>query len=597
MMGSLRRWLAQIAWDRGGLIGLLTLVLYVWIAPGHIVDGDNAEFSTLAALGGTAHPSGYPAYVLWLRAWSWLPAESPAHAAAIATALLGAAQMVVLHAACRAWGARPAAASIAVAIFAGAPAVLAIYTEAEVFAMNGLVVSLILWVAATGGPLRGAWRCAALGLIAGLGMANHLTCTLLAPIGVLGVVRGLREMPRGKPVGALLAVAGLVAGLTPYLYLLVAPEHAGTWGKPETLGDVLHVFLRSDYGGPGSFAANAAETYPGANLTALGETFVRTWLYIPGILGVCALGYRCARPGRAETRWGWGLLAACVVISGPALVTRFNLEPRDNLVSYVVERFHLLPMLLLVIPVAAACELVAALLERRWSGAVARLQSRALGMVLVACGFAAVVSTSLPHVLAAHAPAVELSLRNMVRSLPPGAVVIGSSDDLHSGMPYVQLVLGERPDVIYVNWAMMRSEWYRARVAARGVTFRVERKGLASVHVAHSVLASGRPLFVDRMQANILRALPHHHHGLLYRVLPPGTPAPAIEEVFELNKQLYAAFELTYPRPGLQDRWPTQIHVRYAWTWKQLALQLHEARRYEDAAWAIEAARDLGPQP
>jgi len=78
--------------------------------------------------------------MLWLRATSWIPGETPAHSAAIATAVLGAATMLVLHAACRAWGARPLAASLAVAVFAAAPVVLRVSTEAEVFALNMLVV-------------------------------------------------------------------------------------------------------------------------------------------------------------------------------------------------------------------------------------------------------------------------------------------------------------------------------------------------------------------------------------------------------------------------------------------------------------------------
>ena len=40
---ALRQRFARIALDCGGLIGLATLVLYVWIAPTHIVDGDNQD--------------------------------------------------------------------------------------------------------------------------------------------------------------------------------------------------------------------------------------------------------------------------------------------------------------------------------------------------------------------------------------------------------------------------------------------------------------------------------------------------------------------------------------------------------------------------
>src|SRR4249920_3715606 len=114
---SLRNCMRDALVQRGGLVTFAMLVLYGWLAPAHVVDGDNAEFCTLAATGGAAHPSGYPLYVLWLRALSWLPG-TPAHAAALATVILAAASMGVLHAACRAWGARPLAATFATLVFA-----------------------------------------------------------------------------------------------------------------------------------------------------------------------------------------------------------------------------------------------------------------------------------------------------------------------------------------------------------------------------------------------------------------------------------------------------------------------------------------------
>src|SRR5215468_2673741 len=148
--------------DRGGLIALVALVGYVWLAPPWFVDGDNAELAVLGTVGGVAHPTGYPAYLLWLRAMAWLPGTTPAHTTAIATAILAAIQLVVLHAACRAWGARPIAATAAVAIYASGPVVMRYSSEAEVFAMNQLVVAIVVTLAARAGPLRGVRRVAAL---------------------------------------------------------------------------------------------------------------------------------------------------------------------------------------------------------------------------------------------------------------------------------------------------------------------------------------------------------------------------------------------------------------------------------------------------
>ena len=587
---SLRRW-HSIAFERGGLLGLLTLVLYVWLAPAHIVDGDNAELAVLGALGGTAHPTGYPAYVLWLRAWSWLPV-GPAHASAIATAILGAAQIAVLVNACRAWGARTAAANAAVAIFAGAPVMLAMYTEAEVFALNGLVAALVIWFAAQAGPLRGGWRCAALGLVAGLGMANNLTCTLLAPVGVLGVIRGIRETDgKGRAIGG--AVAGLALGLTPYLYLLIAPDHAGTWGKPASLGDLLHLFLREDYGGPGTFMPNGGSALPIENLAALAQTMLRSLLWVPAIAGVLMIAVRVARPV-GETRWAWLVLAASFCLAGPLLASRFNLEPGVLNYSYVLERFHILPILILVVFVAAAFDLALGFVVPRMP---TRIQSAAWGGALLVVGFLAIAGRSLPHILRAHVPAVDQLVRNTLRSLEPRAVVIGTADDMKAGMAYLQLVEGERPDVFYIQWLMMTMEWYRDRVVTAGIPYRLGEPGIASVVIAERVLAQGRPLYVDSRQGNILKTFPHYHYGVLFRVLPRGTKAPPIGEVFKINQEVYAKFELTYPRPGLDDRWATVVHLKYARTWRQLAMVLDRVGKKEEAAWALAAAREIGPAP
>src|SRR3954471_5296389 len=132
--------------SRGVALGLLIMIAYLWLAPTHIVDGDNAELATLGAIGGVPHPTGYPLYMLWLRAMQWLPGANAAHTAALATAILGALSILVLHAACRAWGARPTAATLACAIFAAAPVVAEMNTEAEVFALNNLMAALILWL-------------------------------------------------------------------------------------------------------------------------------------------------------------------------------------------------------------------------------------------------------------------------------------------------------------------------------------------------------------------------------------------------------------------------------------------------------------------
>ena len=576
----------------GGALTLAVLVIYLALAPSHIVDGDNAEFAAVGAIGGRPHPSGYPAYVLYLRLMSWLPGASPAHTAAIATVLLSAALVFVLHAACRAWGARPVAATLAVALYAASPVVLRMHTEAEVFGPNALVVATVLWLAAVRGPLRGIWRVAVLALVAGLGLGNHLTCVMVAPIGLLGAVRGIRETSTSKVVTALAGIVGLAVGLSTYAYLLVA-DGPISFGQVDGLGDIYDFFTRADYGGPGAFLPGANPVSPWTSEGALVATLGRAWLWLPGALGLGMLGVGIARPqATGETRWGWALLLVCWLVAGPVLAFRFNIEP-TGLGLYVCQRFHLLPLLLLTIPVALAFDQLGERLAPRIRSE--RLRSAAFGTGLGVIVFLALTATSLPWLRGVHSPAMEMGVRNMLRSMPPDAVIVVNSEDLCFGADYLQHATGERLDVEVACWLVTSRQWYRERLRKRGVPV----PGAYSLQLtraqAEAIFATGRPLFVDRSHMSIITQLPNYPYGTVVRILPRGETPPPLHEVIALNRTLFAAFDLDYPRPGWNDDYAATAHKRYAITWQILTSALEKVGDKEAAAETLELAKQLAP--
>lgn len=576
------RWL----FERGGLLALATLALYVWVAPAHLVYGDNAEFAALGAVGGVAHPTGYPLYVLWLRAWSWLPGANPVHVAAIATAILGALAVLVLHAACRAWGARPRTATLVCGLFAVGPLALRIHTQAEVFALNGVVVATIVWLAGTGGPLRGLWRVVALGLVAGLGLANHHTCVLVAPIGLLGAVRGVREAacPRWLAVGA--GGLALLVGLTPYLYLLIAPDSFPSWGPVHGLGGIVDHFLRNAYGGPFSLSASTQSAGVLDNELALALSLGRTFWYVPAALGLAAFGVGAARGTQHESRWAWGLLAASWLLAGPILIGRFNLLPH-HLDFYVVQRFHLLPSLLLAVPIAIA-------IDRASEYVKVSDRGQRLASVAIAVSLVAAAGLSLRTLVHPHSREVDRGLRNLLATLPPDAIVIAATDEAHFGTRYLQGVLGMRRDVSIITTLMVPLPGYRERVTREtGIVLDTSTPQRMSVVIAEQALATKRPVFIDPIQANIASSFPVYPYGLLFRVLPPGTPLPPIEEAFAINKDLFERYQLDYESPSRDV--PTMFHHQYARTWFILARALERAGRHEDKAFALALAQALAP--
>lgn len=579
--------------DRGGGVALAALIIYVAIAPSHIVgDSDNAEFATIGAIGGVPHPSGYPAYVLWLRLMSHLPGVTPAHAASIATAILGAATILVLHAACRAWGARPFAATISVGVFAAAPVVLRVYTEAEVFALNCLVVATVVWLSARLAPLSGTRRVVALGFVAGLALSNHMTCVFAAPIGALGVVRGVRESAASRRLVLASTVLAFGVGLLPYAYLLVAPDTPISWRHMTGGGDLLRHFLRLDYGF-GTLSPNREPVPAIDQLTALLLMLGRTWLWGPLVFGAVALGgFVLGRDrSRGETRWAWALLATSFLLAGPALVARFNIPP-DGIGLVLVHRFHLLPAMLLAIPVAVGTEWVVHRMVEQ-NAPRTRAVERA-GHLLAVGLFFALASRSLPE----HSPAVQNAVRNMLRPLPPNAVVIVSEDSLYFGSAYVQLVLGERPDVTVIAWGQLLNPEYRQRLRERsGIVALTPGDKFASTAIANDVLRRGLSMFVDSTKNQVLQTFPSYPFGSLFRVLPPGSPRPPIADVFAENKAIYESFDLDYPRPTRDDDYAAHEHERYARIWSIIARALAADGKREEAATADAFADALLPRP
>lgn len=504
--------------------------------------------------------------------------------------LLGVAQVVVLHAAARRWGASPLASTLATGLYAVAPLIIRYNTCAEAFALNNLIAACVLWLAAADGPLRGGRRAIALGLIAGLGLANHMTCALMAPVGLLGIARAAREGAGWRTVP--LAVGSLAIGLLPYVYLLVAPDNLMSWQNPHSIADVIDIVLRRAYGGPFGFSSLGQEVSWSDHLVELVRTVGRAWAWGLPVLGLAAIAIRIGRPRPGEPRAGWIALLATILLAGPVLVARFDMR-LDPIGLWTVHRFHLLPMLLFVIPVATGLDQIAhvVMVRVRHSAALERFAPVMVVLVLLAAA-----ATSLPYVQRFHSPAMELEVRNTLRSLPHGAVVLGTVDELDVGIRYLQLARGERPDVAFVRWQSVTSDWYRAKLARAGLTLAIG-PGEIRAQIAAQVHVLGRPLFASHNGgAADIAGYARYPYGVLFRILPPGQGWPSIDEVLAINRDLFAGFDLDYRFPGPDDEWATWMHYNYEGIWRRLGEALRRTGRSDDAASALELAEQFAPR-
>jgi hypothetical protein len=328
------------------LLALAAFALYLAQAPPVSGDKDSAEFTLVLALGGVAHPTGYPLFTLLGHAWVLFVhglGATWAYAANSWTALGGGVAMYALHrlglallrgGPARGLDPRLAAfvAAVPVAWFACNPNWTYETTLAEVYAWH-LAWALTAancfanWMREGEGPAgppgsgasRLAVRAATWGLLCGIGAVHHATFVFVAaPLTVALIVRAALDA-RGQwrtLVGP--CALGVLAALPPLatdLIILARASHPGpgVWPtlRPGLDGLLEHISGRqySRLVAFGGFAPSVAQ---------VGLLREYTWPYL--VAGGACLVAAFALARRAAERWTLGtLLAAAALGVGFAL--------------------------------------------------------------------------------------------------------------------------------------------------------------------------------------------------------------------------------------------------------------------------------------
>ena len=524
------------------------------------------EFATVAVTGGSGHPPGYPLYAMYAHAMRWLPASSPAHAAALANALLGCATIVALLAACRAWGASVLAGCVAVAAWALAPITWAEATHAEVFAMNALFAAVILWLAAPQPPLPPGRTAILLALVGGMALANHHTIVGMAPVGLLAAVTAVRRCERRAAAVAAAAVAAFVIGLFPYAYLFAVHERAldpssWSWGDVHDWSGFVATVRRDEY----TWTMKSLAPSPSLAFGQLTRLVVEL-LALPLAI-VAAVTMRLARPSdTARGRLPWVALALAFVLCGPAPASLFQL-PLTGLPGAVTERLDLLPAAVLVPAISVSLDVLA-----RWAPAPSRTS------VAASCALATVIVVGLargvPDVRARNRPTVELYAENALVTAPPGAVILGMGDARLGSFLYARYALGLRPDVVFVNPRLLLTPWYHERIqrALQIALPEVVNRELRVVSLVDALLASGRPVFLtDDFAPAALAQYPSYPIGPLVRLVTSWGDVPSPERLTAMNLDLsHRLVREPTPLPG-PEPWCDELLQDYARPWRTLA--------------------------
>ncbi len=511
VLGRLGRWEGWPALASGGL----ALLLYVTTAAPSLTwahdSADGGELLAAARTLGVAHPPGYPTYLLLLHCWTLLPLPGDlarrgnlfsAFCAALAVALFAD---LAARARRREGSAHPRLeAFLGGVLVAAMPALWVQATVTELYALHLCFFAAVWWLLwqAEGARRAPRWLLAA-GLVAGVGLGNHLSLALALPGAVVWAT--WRREGRGRALGAF--AGGLALGLLVYLYLPLRARAwpPVNWGNPQTWegfrwlvsGALYRRFVFGLPGGSllprlGAWAALLREQF---GWVGLGLGWMGLWAEGSGgrwrqlaFLGSAFVLYTAYAVGYDTTDSYVYLLPAHLAFAWWAVQGLGSLAPEGGLMEGVRPA------------VARAL---------RWGG-----------MAVLAASVAFRVALAFPQMDLRGDWEAWRHGRQVLAETPPRALLLAVGDRQVFALWYFRYGVGERPDVAVVTPNLWPYGWYRETVR----------------HI-HPDLAPG------------CAPLPEDLGALVQTVLAAGRPAVATEEAVHGTPALRAY--PTFRRTGI----------------------------------------------
>ena len=403
-------------------LGAGFFVLYAAGACPSIYVGDSGELVAAVHTLGIPHPSGYPLYVLLGKLWTLaLPVGSVAYRMSLFSAACGALTVALVHSACRRLDLHPVAAATSAMLLGVSASFWAQANTQRVYSLNALFLILVVSAALSWHRSRRSQTLFAAFLLCGLGASNHPFMVFAAVAVAVFVVSREPRLLRA-PRLILGALACFVAGLLPYLYLPLRSRANPRldWGDPESLASFLAVVTRREY-------------------------WSRAWLEGPSDLLAILADYSSSFG--SELLWvGTGLAVVGAILSrraGPLLPLSL-LVMSANLFAVALHgsRSDIFIWHRYYIPSYVMAALLAGVGTHWLIGRIPQ-RFRFLPLLIPIVG----LLLGYREFDRSRYRIAESFSRQLLASLPPGAHLSASDDNILFVLVYLQLVEGLRPDV------------------------------------------------------------------------------------------------------------------------------------------------------
>ncbi len=276
------------SWPALALGGVAFLVYLFTLYPS-VGGGDSGELITAGYKFSVPHPPGYPLYIVLAKLFSFIPFNSIAWRINLLSSVCDAAATVFLAMAVTRWTKQMWAGVLAGGLFCFSPLVWNYAITAEVFALNNLFVSLLLYLSVRFFEDYDPKFFLTASFIVGLGLSNHHTLVFYGAI----LLPAMLWFHRTKPKIVIGSVVLFILGLLPYAILPLASANLSLaqWGDERSLNGFLNQLLRRDYGtfqlgASGSFAEGSSFL---SQITKFSQNLFQETLFIGVIMAAFGL--------------------------------------------------------------------------------------------------------------------------------------------------------------------------------------------------------------------------------------------------------------------------------------------------------------------
>lgn len=559
-----RRGLAE--WALPAVTGVAVFLVYLLTLAPTILGGDTGELAAVACSSGVAHPPGYPVFIILAKVFTFIPFGNVGWRINLLSALCDALAAVVLLLAVKKWTRNQWAGLVTAGLFAFSPLTWRYAVTAEVFALNNLIVAMLIYLAVCFAADQRMKHAFLFGLVFGLGLANHLTCIFYAvPLFIWMFVTAKAKLWSIRNLGM---VAGcFFIGMLPYLYLPIADSFvpAFSWGHTSTIHGFVTHLLRSEFG---SFQLGANNpTSGGYFMLGLGGYVMALpgYAFYVGLV-LAAIGIGSFKRHKFTSLAVTLMVAYCFYLVGFHALANLPIDQAFYL--RVHSRFWQQANLLIFVWAGLGVATLASMMPD-WSW---RAKAVPAVSVLIIIGAAAFNFRAEDQHL--NTSGVDFG-REVLRPLPQNSILWSREDLVTFPIAYLQQCEGYRRDVTVIDRELLRTSWMKRLVDANYPAIKLpgsslgSRSGGFNIKQLFDANQSNGTQFVNRLEWDPIpdfswsNAYDLWPFGMVSLVVPKTSPVDPYSYIEESSAAL-PQLDLTQLNRHPDGSWENEM-LKYYW--------------------------------